>query len=56
VTSWDILDWIEQQGEKNRKENALKQSNDIIEINQVEYLNGLWTKAIALGHYTEGEE
>jgi hypothetical protein len=56
VTSWDILDWIEQQGEKNRKENALKQSNDNIEINQVEYLNGLWTKAIALGHYTEGEE
>lgn len=55
VTSWDILDWIEQQGEKKRKEDALNRRNNNIEINTVEYPNFLWTQAINLGDYTEGE-
>ena len=53
VTSWDILDWIERQGEKKRKENAeLHQNqNSVIEVKQD---NLLWTKAKAIGTYSEG--
>lgn len=55
VTSWDILDWIEQQGEKNRKENAFSR-NDITEMKQQEKMNPLWTKAKSIGAYSEGEK